>query len=114
MPGALGADRVQRRGRRAGTPVVYTATSRALAALEVLVHLEIRHAPPGFVLIPVEVPDELVTSLEDPPPGWDALPPGDASRQVGTSWLRSGSSLALRVPSMAVRGEHNEIGRAHV
>ena len=102
-----GAVRYAGRWHFAGAPVVYSATSRALAALEILVHLEIRHAPPDFVLIPAEVPDELITVLEDPPPGWDALPSGDASRRAGGDWLRSRGSVAFRVPSLVVRGEHN-------
>ena len=102
-----GAARYAGRWHFAGTPVVYTATSRALAALEILVHLEIRHAPPSFVLIPAEVPDESITKLESPPPGWDALPAGEAARRAGDAWLRSGASTALQVPSMVVRGEHN-------
>ncbi len=102
-----GALRYAGRWHFAGSPVVYTATSRALAALEVLVHLEIRHAPPSFVLIPALVPDELITPLENPPPGWNALPAGDIARRLGTAWLKSSSSVALRVPSMVVNGEHN-------
>lgn len=102
-----GAVRYGGRWHLAGTPVVYAATSRALAALEVLVHLEIRHAPPGFVLIPADVPDELIADLGEPPPGWDALPPGDVSRRAGKAWLESRRSVALRVPSIVVRGEHN-------
>ncbi|MCP4659684.1 MAG: RES family NAD+ phosphorylase [bacterium] len=91
----------------AGTPVVYTAPSRALAALEVLVHLEIRHAPPNFALIPAEVPEELIISLEDPPADWDTMPPSDSLRWVGTAWVRSRVSVGLKVPSVVVRGEHN-------
>ena len=102
-----GAVRYAGRWHFAGAPVVYTATSRALAALEILVHLEIRHAPPGFVLIPAEVPDELITVLEDPPPGWDALPAGDASRRAGAAWLRSRNAAALQVSSLVMQGEHN-------
>jgi RES domain-containing protein len=102
-----GALRYAGRWHFAGTPVVYTAAGRALAALELLVHLEIRHAPPSFVLIPAEVPDPLIETLEDPPPGWDALPPGDVSRRLGTGWARSGASVGLRVPSVVLRGEHN-------
>ncbi len=102
-----GALRYAGRWHFAGTPMVYTAASRALAALEVLVHLEIRHAPPGFVLIPAQVPDELVRKLEDPPPAWDTLPPGDAPRRVGTTWAQSRSSVGLEVPSVVLRGEHN-------
>lgn len=95
------------RWHEAGTSIVYTATSRSLAALEILVHLEIRHAPADFVIIPADVPDELVTTLENPPQGWDVLPAGEASRRVGTSWVRGQASIGLRVPSVVVRGEHN-------
>ena len=102
-----GAVRYGGRWHFVGTPVVYTAATRSLAALEMLVHLEIRHAPPGFVLIPAAVPDELIADLEDPPTGWDALPPRDAPRRAGDAWLKSRRSVALRVPSMVVRGEHN-------
>lgn len=70
-------------------------------------HLEIRQAPPSFVILMAEVPDDLVTTLEKPPQGWSALPPGDASRRIGREWVRSGSSLGLRVPSVVLRGEHN-------
>ncbi|MCP3961005.1 MAG: RES family NAD+ phosphorylase [bacterium] len=117
-----GAVRYSGRWHFAGTPVVYTATTRSLAALETLVHLEIRHAPPGFVLIPAEVPGELIADLEDPPPGWAALPPGDVSRRAGNAWLESRRSVALRVPSIVVKGEHNvllnplhpELGRVEI
>ncbi len=102
-----GALRYAGRWHFAGTPVIYTAASRPLAALEMLVHLEIRHAPPSFVLIPAEVPEPLVTALEDLPPGWDALPPEDVSRRLGTDWAQSGASVGLRVPSVVLRGEHN-------
>ncbi len=102
-----GAARYPGRWHFAGTPVVYTAASRALAALEILVHLEIRQAPPSFVMIPVQVPDDLVTVLEAPPPGWNVLPAGDVSRQIGTAWVRSRRSVGLRVPSVVLSGEHN-------
>jgi RES domain-containing protein len=102
-----GALRYSGRWHHAGTPVVYTAASRALAALEVLVHLEIRQAPPSFVIIPAEVPEDLVTVIEAPPPGWNVLPPGDVSRRIGSEWVRSRSSVGLRVPSVVLPGEHN-------
>ena len=47
------------RWHHAGTPVVYTSESRALAALEQLVHLHRNRLPPHFVCFAVEIPDDL-------------------------------------------------------
>lgn len=102
-----GALRYSGRWHYAGTPVVYTAASRGLAALEALVYLEMRQAPPSFVMIPAEVPDDLVAVLEAPPPGWNVLPAGDVSRRLGSEWVRSRTSVGLRVPSVVLPGEHN-------
>ena len=102
-----GALRYAGRWHFPGHAVVYTSSSRALAALEVLVHLEIRHAPPTFVLIPAHIPEDLISQPEDLPEGWDSVPAGDASRTVGTGWLQSARSTVLRVPSIVVPGEHN-------
>jgi len=102
-----GAVRYSGRWHQSGTPIIYTAQSRALAALEILVHMEIRHAPKKFVMIPADVPDSLVTTLAEPPKGWDLLPAGDIQRKIGTDWAQSNASVGLLVPSVVVRGEHN-------
>ena len=89
--------------------MVYTATSRALAALELLVHMEVRFAPPDFVLIPADVPDDRVASLAstDLPGNWRTVPAPSSTREIGTKWARERSSLALRVPSVVIPEEHN-------
>jgi len=102
-----GALRYAGRWHFAGTPIVYTATSRSLAALEILVHMEIRHAAPDFTIIPVEIPEDLIQNLDELPAGWDDLPAGEASRRVGTEWARARTSVALEVPSAVVRRERN-------
>lgn len=101
-----GALRYPGRWNFAGTPMVYTATSRALAVMEMLVHLEIRHAP-HFMLCCARLPDELIEILEEPHPGWNALPASDVSRRIGNDWARSRASVGLQVPSVVVPGEHN-------
>lgn len=102
-----GSMRYPGRWHFAGIPMVYMASSKALAALEVLVHMEIRHAPADFVLIPAELPAKLAKPLKTPPKGWDRLPPTEVSQQFGTDWLESGASVALRVPSVVIPGEIN-------
>ena len=49
-----------RRWNHLGTPMVYTATSRALAALEFFVNLEANEAPDDLLMAEAAVPDELI------------------------------------------------------
>jgi RES domain-containing protein len=78
------------RWNHVGTPIVYTSTSRALAALEVLVHTDPGLTPTDFVMIPAEVPDSLIKNVEIAtlPVDWDQLPAGDETRTVGSPCLR--------------------------
>jgi RES domain-containing protein len=97
------------RWNRPGLPLVYTAQSRSLALLEVLVHLR-RTAPmDGFVLIPVRFAETLVFAEDSGslPPGWDAEPPTLDSQQVGEDWAARGASPVLSVSSAVVPAERN-------
>ncbi|CAN5141865.1 RES family NAD+ phosphorylase [soil metagenome] len=93
-----------------GSPVVYAASSLALAALEILVHLEDQELlAREFVGIPVDFPDGAChrTDPQSLPDGWDAEPPGEASRRVGRAWLEANSRPALSVPSVVITLETN-------
>jgi RES domain-containing protein len=92
-----------------GTPIVYTSTSRALAALEVLVHTDPGLAPTDFVMIPAEIPDTLIRQVEVAtlPIDWDQLPAGDETRSFGSEWAARLDSVALAVPSVVVHYERN-------
>ncbi len=41
------------------------------------------------------------------PPGWDCIPPGRISRDLGNAWLGEGRSPILVVPSVLIPEEHN-------
>ncbi|HSC79705.1 MAG TPA: RES family NAD+ phosphorylase [Chitinolyticbacter sp.] len=90
-------------------PAVYAASSRALCALEVLAHLpEPGLMPRDYQLVVIELPDDdALYGSVTPPRDWDAVPPGDASRDAGTHWLRESGQLALYVPSVIVPLESN-------
>lgn len=104
-----GARRHAGRWHPEGVPVVYTASSRALAVVEMLVHVGDATAFPPLALISARVPDEAVEHLPDAdlPPGWDRLPPGRSTQSLGASWFAARRSLALSVPSVAVPGDRN-------
>ena len=103
-----GARRFGGRWNSRGVPVVYTSTSLALAAIELFMHLEPSLAPDDLVAIAATLPDgEPARTVipADLPPDWH----GDLarSRELGDEWIRSGSSLALQVPSVPIPPEWN-------
>jgi len=89
--------------------VVYLASSRALALLETLVHVETAPIASPRFFFPVDVPEEVVETLpeSDLPKGWNAADVPEAARAVGDGWLASGRSAALRVPSAVLPLEPN-------
>lgn len=95
-----------------GTPVVYTSTNRALAALETIVHLNAGGLPLNRYLIEITISDDVWSAAEvidaaTAPVGWDAEPASKTSSDFGTRWARSNVSLLLRVPSVIVTEESN-------
>jgi RES domain-containing protein len=98
-----GARLVGGRWNSSGRAALYLAESRALAVLEVLVHLDLDEAamPSDYVMMVVDfsalnaIPDW----LEEGP----STPPSDAEcRAIGDAFLESKRAIALRVPSVVV------------
>jgi RES domain-containing protein len=93
-----------------GNPIVYTASSAALAALEVLVHVDPLTAPADLRLLAIELPDDLSIEVIEPitlPEGWHSVPAPAALQTIGSSWLTSGRTAALNVPSAVIKVERN-------
>jgi len=93
-----------------GHPIVYTATSAALAALEVLVNVDPLTAPTDLMLLAIELPDDLSIEVLEPimlPEGWRSVPAPAALQTLGSSWLTSGRTAALNVPSAVIKVERN-------
>ncbi len=102
-----GAAMAGNRWNSPGTRVAYAATSRALAALEMLVHVTRETVPPDMVFVPVDVPDRLVREATGLPGDWADLPYGPNGRGFGDRWVADGRSLGLLVPSVVVPAERN-------
>ena len=93
-----------------GNPIVYTASSAALAALEVLVHVDPLTAPADLRLLAIELPDDLSTEVLEPvtlPASWHSVPAPAELQTLGSSWLTSGRTAALNVPSAVITVERN-------
>ena len=92
-----------------GVPMIYTAETQALAALEMLVHLDTPVLLDQYVLIEVEMESSLVLNLDlkEWPRDWRESPPPARLREIGDAWIEAGKSVALRVPSALVPDESN-------
>jgi len=105
----MGARRFGGRWNTVGVPMVYASSSLALAAMELFVHLEPNLQPDDLVSIaatlPAGEPAQRLTPETLPPAWWtDELAP---LRTLGDQWIRAKTSLALEVPSAALRMEWN-------
>lgn len=93
-----------------GRPIVYTATSQALATLEIAVNLKKPRVIPAYCILEVEVPDDLLVEIKATmlPAGWDRND-GEPllSRSIGDRWLANQVSAGLRVPSAVIPQEYN-------
>jgi RES domain-containing protein len=92
-----------------GVSVVYTSPSLALAAVETFVHLEPNLRPDDLVSIAAEISDNIHTDRLDPsllPRRWHELR-DESLRAFGDHWIRTNETVALHVPSAAIRGEWN-------
>jgi RES domain-containing protein len=88
---------------------VYLGGSLALAALELLVHIDHRRALKGHVAIPVDFDEAALAAVDerDVPPAFPDMSTISATQRLGDAWLASRSSLLLRVPSAVVPQEFN-------
>ena len=105
-----GARRYGGRWNPPGMACVYAAGSRALAALELLVHASPEWLRMEFLLLEIELPDALIETGLRPPIGWDKLPAGASSQDFGAHWLRhpvAPAKAALAVPSSLIPEETN-------
>jgi RES domain-containing protein len=104
-----GARKMGGRWNPRGVPVVYLAESRALAALEIMVHFGRDVALASWVVIGVEVPDAMIDShsLKQLPTGWDDMASSSVSRAYGANWVNVGKSLSILLPSAVIPEERS-------
>lgn len=93
-----------------GVALIYTSTTAALAALEVLVHVDWNLLPPHS-LVEITVRKNAMLGLQDLPrasstdpivlpDGWTRYPPHPSLATIGKQWVESSASVGLLVPSV--------------
>ena len=96
------------RWNRKGTPLIYTAASRSLAMLEMIVqddHLRARYA-----VVPAEIPVDMRIdrlSVDELPEDWRDPGVRDGLQVLGSAWAAERSCAVLAVPSAVVPAETN-------
>lgn len=110
-----GARQYGGRWNRPGRPIVYAASSAALAVLEVRVHLDLPPdlLPDDYLLLTIDLGDLATEEAVDVP---------DDPVVFGDAWLRDQRSPVLQVPSLIVpessnflfNPAHPDAGRARI
>lgn len=92
-----------------GTSLVYLGGSLALAALELLAHLDHQQALARHFAIPVSFDESLAARVDqsDLPEGFPSIETIVATQRLGDAWVKSEASPLLRVPSAVVPVEFN-------
>ena len=93
------------------TYLVYTAESRALATLEVSVHLDLTEdLPTDRYYVEIDIPEDVAVldlRTEDLPDLWDAKPPILETQFIGDDFVKENNAAVLKVPSSIVEQEFN-------
>jgi RES domain-containing protein len=94
-----------------GVPMLYLASSRALAALEVLAHLTTIQDPESFCITIFDVPENSIEEVEKQllPKDWNSYPSPSSLKKKGDAFVKANKTLLLKVPSAIVEDEYNYI-----
>jgi RES domain-containing protein len=98
------------RWNSSGVAVVYGSQHKSLAALELLVHRDLRR-PDRFTAFLFQFPESLVETIplralaED----WRQEPPPPSTQQIGDTWTMESRSAVLAVPSIIIPEELNYV-----
>jgi RES domain-containing protein len=92
-----------------GLRMVYTADSRALAILEMVVHLGKAEFLHSYSLCVAHFDEAMVESLDRSKLGdnWRDHPSPPELRSIGDAWVQNQTSAVLEVPSVIVEDESN-------
>ena len=93
------------------TYLVYTAESRALAILEVSVHIDLSEdLPTDRFYVGIDIPEDieiLELKIDELPENWDSKPPILETQYIGDDFVTQNNAAVLKVPSSIVPPEYN-------
>jgi RES domain-containing protein len=105
-----GAEKTGGRWNSKGNPMLYTAASRALAVVEIAVHVPLGIIPTDYYMAAIEVPDKARMpriEISDLPVNWSRNPFIKTTQLIGDDFIKSNKFLIVQVPSATVAGDYN-------
>jgi RES domain-containing protein len=90
--------------------MIYTASSRALACLENVVHRSALGLQSLFRTMVIQIPEELpfiIVEKEDLPQDWHLFGNYPLTQAMGDAWIKKGETAVLRIPSAIIAEECN-------
>lgn len=106
----IGGLHVSGRWHHRGHRILYTSATPSMAALEVLVHVDVATAPSDLGLLEIEVPDDITIETCDAAKltrHWQDYPFPSELQDFGTKWLVEKRSAVLAVASVVIDVEIN-------
>ena len=106
----IGAEKYGGRWNNKGTRMVYTSESRALANLEVAVHVALNGLPKDYFMVTIEIPENFILTLDQSKlvgMEWKLNPPSELTQEIGDNFIRENEALVLKVPSAIVKEDFN-------
>ena len=98
------------RWNSAGIEMVYTAGNRSLAMAEVAVHLSLGMLPDDFMMLTIEIPEEVTIKKMDTkklPVDWKAFPFPTSTQKIGDVFVTENEFAVMQVPSVVTQGDYN-------
>lgn len=94
-----------------GLAVVYLASSRAMAMMELLVHLHPEDLQRQYVIAVFDVPDDKImhVSVDQLPDDWKNAEQKSYLYRITADFVKEGKYLMMQVPSVLVEEENNYI-----
>lgn len=92
-----------------GVAMVYFAESRAMAVMEVLVHLRPEEIDREFVLAVFEVLDDSVLTIytKDLSKNWKEESEVETLKEIGNKFIEENKFLLMKVPSVIIEEDYN-------
>ena len=92
-----------------GNRMVYAASSRSLAILEIMVNVPSPKLLQKYTIFSIEFPEKFVNVLDLKllPTNWRKSPAPSKLQEIGDKWIASKDSVVLAVPSTIVPDEPN-------
>lgn len=105
----VGAKLFGGRWNSVGVPMHYMASSRALAALEVLANINSTVDANNLCLSVFDLPEKKIKEikLDDLPSNWKGYKPNANLQTIGNEFFRENKYFLLKVPSAVIEDEFN-------